>query len=178
MWSIRVTWRRQTRATAEGSALREPHTAIEVLREENRPLERRVASADELRLTVRRLEVEVKVARAERKAWRVSPFFRFHISGVYLMGVSRLRSTAPETPAAIPILITHSLSAVRLEHAHLLKEHEAPRAALRQLEAELADTQACEVDAHATADALLGLRRTVRRGPSALLPSLSERSDS
>ena len=62
---------------------------------------------------------------------------------------------APETPAATPVSITQSLSALRLEHAHLLQEHGAGRAALRQREAELADVQAREVDARATADALL-----------------------
>jgi len=60
-----------TRATAELSALRERHTTIEVLREENRALERRAAAADELRETVVRLEAEVEAARAERKAWCV-----------------------------------------------------------------------------------------------------------
>jgi hypothetical protein len=102
------------RATAELSALREHHTATEVLREENRPLERRAAFADLLRVTVGRIEVELETARAERKPWYVSPFFRFHISGVNLMGVFGLRSTAPETPAATPILITGSLSVLRL----------------------------------------------------------------
>jgi mitotic spindle assembly checkpoint protein MAD1 len=57
------------RAKAELSTLRERHTAIEVLREENRALERRAASADELRETVVRLEAEVEAARAEREAW-------------------------------------------------------------------------------------------------------------
>jgi mitotic spindle assembly checkpoint protein MAD1 len=56
---------------AELSTLRERHTAIEVLREQNRALERRAASADELRETVVRLEAEVQAARAEREAWCV-----------------------------------------------------------------------------------------------------------
>ena len=60
-----------TRATAELNTLRERHTAIEVLREQNRALERRAASADELRETVVRLEAEVQAARAEREAWCV-----------------------------------------------------------------------------------------------------------
>jgi hypothetical protein len=73
------------RATAELSALRERHMAIEVLREENRALERRTASADELRETVVRLEAEAEAVRAEREAWCVSPpwFSRF-LSFLYL----------------------------------------------------------------------------------------------
>ena len=139
--------------------MREPHTAIEVLREENHPLERRAASADGLRVTVGRLEVEVEAVRAECKASYVSPFFRFHISGVNLMGAFRVRNAAPETPAATPVSITQSLSTLRLEHGHLLEEHGADRAALRQCEAELADVQAREVDSRATADALLQATR-------------------
>ena len=54
---------------------------------------------------------------------------------------------------------TQSLSALRLEHAHLLEEHGADRAALRQREAGLTDAQAREVDARATADALLQAAR-------------------
>ena len=66
---------------------------------------------------------------------------------------------APETPSATPVSITQSLSALRLEHAQLLQEHGADRAALRQREAELADLQAREIDARATADALLQTTR-------------------
>ncbi len=66
-----------------------------------------------------------------------------------------MRNAVPHTPAATPVSITQSLSALRLEHAHLLEEHGADRAALRRCEAELADAQTREVDARATADTLL-----------------------
>ncbi|KAH9023363.1 MAD-domain-containing protein, partial [Lactarius hengduanensis] len=125
-----------TRAMAELGSLRERHTAIEVLREQNRALERRAAGADELRETVVRLEAEVQAARAEREAWAT-------------------RAAAPETLAATPVSITQSLSALRLEHAHLLQEHGADRVGLRQREAELADVRAREVDGRATGDAML-----------------------
>ena len=80
----------------------------------------------------------------------------------------------PVTPAATPVSITQSLSTLRLEHAHLLEEHGAGRAALRQREAELSEVQAHEVDARATTDAFLQatvvvLWRNARQGPSALL---------
>lgn len=65
----------------------------------------------------------------------------------------------PDTPAATPVSITQSLSTLRLEHAHLLEEHGADRAALRRCEAELADVQAREVDGRATVDALLQTTR-------------------
>ncbi|KAI9510349.1 MAD-domain-containing protein [Russula earlei] len=128
-----------SRATAELSTLRERHTAIEVLREENRALERRAAAADELRETVVRLEAEAEAARAEREAWA--------------------RNSVLDTPATTPVSITQSLSVLRLEHAHLLEEHGADRAALREREAELADAQAHEADARATADVLLHANR-------------------
>jgi mitotic spindle assembly checkpoint protein MAD1 len=72
---------------------------------------------------------------------------------------SRARKAVPDTPAATPVSITQSLSVLRLEHAHLLEEHGADRAALRQREAELAGAQAREVDARATVDTLLQAAR-------------------
>ena len=147
------------RATAELSILRERLEAIEVIREENHALKRGAASADELRETVVRLLGKVEAARAEREAWCVSPFIRLRISGVNLMGGIRARNAVSETPTTTPISITQSLSALHLEHAHLLEEHSAGRPALRQREAELADVQAREVDARATADALLQTTR-------------------
>ena len=61
----------------------------------------------------------------------------------------------------LPVSITQSLSALHLEHAHLLEEHSADCATLCQREVELADVQACEVDARATADAFLQATRAV-----------------
>jgi hypothetical protein len=82
-------------------------------------------------------------------------FFRFCIYDANVMGAFRARNAAPETPAATPVSITESLSALRVEHVHLLEEHGAGCAALRQREAELADAQAREMDARATANAHL-----------------------
>ena len=76
------------------------------------------------------------------------------------MDVSRARKAVPETPSTTPVSITQSLSTLRLEHAHLLEEHGADRATMRQREAELADAQAREVDARATVDTLLQTTRT------------------
>ncbi len=53
-------------AMAELSALRERHMAVELLCKENHALERRAASADELRETVMRLEAEVEAACGHR----------------------------------------------------------------------------------------------------------------
>jgi mitotic spindle assembly checkpoint protein MAD1 len=86
-------------------------------------------------------------------------FFHFCIHGANVMGAFRARNAAPKTHAATPVSITQSLSALRLEHGHLLEEHGADRAALRQREAGLTDAQAREVDARATADALLQAAR-------------------
>jgi mitotic spindle assembly checkpoint protein MAD1 len=73
--------------------------------------------------------------------------------------VFRTRNAVPDTPASTPVSITQSLSTLRLEHAHLLEEHGADRAALRQREAELAEAREREVDARATADTLLQASR-------------------
>jgi mitotic spindle assembly checkpoint protein MAD1 len=72
-----------SRAMAELNTLRERHTAMEVLREENRALERRAAAADELRETVMRLEAEVEAARAEREAWCVLRLPQISISNLF-----------------------------------------------------------------------------------------------
>lgn len=45
-----------------------------------------------------------------------------------------LRDVAPETPATTAVSIPQSLSAPRVEHAYLLEEYGADRAALRQRE--------------------------------------------
>ena len=50
-------------------------------------------------------------------------------------------------------------SALRIEHAHLPEEHDSDRAALHQRSEELVDVQAREMDARATADALLQATR-------------------
>ena len=86
-------------------------------------------------------------------------FFFSHFARTSWTHFRAARSAVPDTPSATPVSITQSLSALRLEHAHLLEEHGADRAALRQREAELADAQAREVDARATADALLQATR-------------------
>ena len=85
----------------------------------------------------------------------VSPFIPFRISGANLMGGVGTRNAVSETPTETPVSITQSLSALRLEHEHLLEERGADRAALHQREAELTDAQAREVDARATAYAPL-----------------------
>lgn len=59
------------RLTAELNALRDRHTSIEVLREEKRGLERKVAVVQELRDRVVSLEAEVDAARREREEWYV-----------------------------------------------------------------------------------------------------------
>ena len=61
-------------ATAELSALRERYTAVEVLCKENHALERRAASADELRKTVMRREAEMEDARGHRRRQLVRGF--------------------------------------------------------------------------------------------------------
>jgi len=85
-----------------------------------------------------------------------SIFLRFRANFVEAF---RAKNAVPETPAATPVSITQSLSALRLEHVHLLEEHGVHRTALRQREAELAEVQAREVDARATTDAFLHASR-------------------
>ncbi|KAH9165311.1 MAD-domain-containing protein [Lactarius sanguifluus] len=102
-----------TRQAEHTRQLEMTHTRVMV---ELGSLRERHTAIEVLRETVVRLEAEVQAARAEREA--------------------AAHTAAPETPAATPISITQSLSALRLEHAHLLQEHGADRVALRQRRAE------------------------------------------
>ena len=87
--------------------------------------------------------------------------FHFCIYGVNVIGAFRESNAAPKTPAMTPVSITWSLSALRLEHAYPLEEHSAGSTVLSQHKVELANAQVREVDAHATADALLQATCTV-----------------
>jgi len=116
------------------------------------------------------LDVEVEAAHVEHKVWCVSPscfslFVLFCIYDVNIVGAFRVRNVPPDTPATTPVSIMHSLTALCLEHAHLLEDHGADRAALCQHELQPADAQAHKVDGRTTADALLQAIRAAEDCP-------------
>ena len=86
-----------SRAMAELNTLRERHTALEVLREENRALGRRAAVADELRETVVRLEAELEAAHAEHEA-RCGSFLPQTSSSNFFLGRGMLYRILPLLP--------------------------------------------------------------------------------
>ena len=90
----------RARAMVELNTLRERRTAVKVLREENRVLERRPAAADELRESVVRLEAEMEAARAEREVWYVVSCSDLVVSNVFLF--FRARKAVPDAPSATP----------------------------------------------------------------------------
>ncbi|KAJ7057139.1 spindle assembly checkpoint component Mad1 [Mycena amicta] len=107
---------------SEVTILRERHTSIEVLREENRSLERKLRHLEELEEKVIQLEAQLEAGRRQRETWaRNQP--------------------EPSSSSATPISLTHSLSALRLQHAQLLEDHGATTALLRAKEAELANVE-------------------------------------
>ncbi|KAJ3497243.1 hypothetical protein NLJ89_g10374 [Agrocybe chaxingu] len=108
--------------TVELNSLRERNTSIEVLREEKRGLERKVAMLDELRTKVVKLEAEVEAGRREREEWA-------------------------NKPSTTSVSMTQTLTDLRLTHARLLEDHGATVALLRQREAELADLERREAQA-------------------------------
>lgn len=59
------------RMTGELTQLRQRNESIEVLKEQKRDLERKLANTDSLRQSVVRLEAEVEAARREREEWCV-----------------------------------------------------------------------------------------------------------
>jgi mitotic spindle assembly checkpoint protein MAD1 len=60
------------RMTGELTQLRQQKKSIEVLEEQKRDMERKLANTDSLRQSVARLEAEVEAARKEREGWCVS----------------------------------------------------------------------------------------------------------
>ena len=60
------------RMTGELAQLRQRNESIEVLKEQNRDLERKLSSMDALRQSVVRLEAEIEAARKEREEWCAS----------------------------------------------------------------------------------------------------------
>jgi len=165
-------------ATAELSILRERFEAIEVLRERNRALERRAASADELGETVVRLEGKVEAGRTERVARCVS---RFRISGVNLTGSIRARNAVLETPTTTPVSITQSLSAFTRNTRIFLKNMVQAAlccASARRCSLMLKLARRMPAQLPIPSSRPLALRKTARLGSSALLPLLSGRSDS
>ncbi|KAH6894831.1 hypothetical protein BKA70DRAFT_793346 [Coprinopsis sp. MPI-PUGE-AT-0042] len=117
---------KNVKLTSELSYLRERNQSIEVLREEKRGLETKLVGLDELKEKVVRLEAEVEAGRLEREAW-----------------ASKTQDTnnSSNTPSSVPISITQALTDLRLTHAHLLEEHGATTASLRQRTAELASLE-------------------------------------
>lgn len=61
------------RMSGELVQLRQRNESIEVLKEQKRDLERKLANTDSLRQSVVRLEAEVEAARKEREEWCVRP---------------------------------------------------------------------------------------------------------
>ncbi|KAJ6610457.1 spindle assembly checkpoint component Mad1 [Mycena sp. CBHHK59/15] len=118
--------------TSELTVLRERHVSVEVLREEKRGLERKLRTLEEMRARVVKLEAQVEAGRQERETWARNQ-------------QSAVPSTS--TPSKTPVSVTHSLSALRLEHAQLLEDHGATVALLRSKEAELANAESRITDA-------------------------------
>lgn len=111
--------------TMELNSLRERHASVEVLREEKRGLERKLAAMGELRETVVRLEAEVDAGRREREEWAGRA-----------AGAGKSQEDT-STPSKTPVGLTQALSALRLTHARLLEDHGATTALLRQREAQI-----------------------------------------
>ncbi|KAI0031025.1 MAD-domain-containing protein [Vararia minispora EC-137] len=125
--------RENARMKAELERLREKRTNVEILREEKIALERKLRGVEELRTQVGKLEGELAAARRERAEWA-------H------------RARQLDSPSQTPISVTQSLTQLRLEHAHVLENHGANLALLRQREAELQDERAVVLELRASLD--------------------------
>ena len=80
--------------TSELTILRERQSSVEVLKEENRGLEKKMQVLEELRTKVVRLEAEVEAGRREREEWYLILFHlvTFSILTMFIQGEQILRS--------------------------------------------------------------------------------------
>ncbi|PCH42740.1 hypothetical protein WOLCODRAFT_138047 [Wolfiporia cocos MD-104 SS10] len=115
---MRALEARNAKMAAELRARRERDASVDVLREQNRELQRRAQAADDLREHAARLEAEVQTLTRERDRWAAE-------------------EPGPSTPSKTPVAVTQTLSKLRLEHQQLLEEHGATAALLRQRDNEL-----------------------------------------
>ncbi|KAH7921342.1 hypothetical protein BV22DRAFT_1096636 [Leucogyrophana mollusca] len=129
------------RLTTELARYKQRHESVQVLREEKRALERKVAVVDTLRGEVARLELELQEAKRGGAA-------RDGESEADAPSANTADSTTPSKPTLSTL---STLSALRLTHARLLDTHGTTTDALRTAQAELAAAQARADDAEARA---------------------------
>jgi mitotic spindle assembly checkpoint protein MAD1 len=90
------------RMSGELAQLRQRNESIQVLKEQNRDLERKLATADALRQSVVKLEAEVEAARKEREEWHAIPHFIITSIHVNFCTPGRQRHTHRSFPRALP----------------------------------------------------------------------------
>lgn len=129
--------------TTELARHKDRHASVEVLREEKRTLESKVAIMEGLREKVAKLEAQVEAARQERKDWasKTSEF---------------------NTSSQTSISLVQNLSALRLENARMMEEHGANMALLRRREAELSNVDKIASEVQEAADALQAEVQTLK----------------
>ncbi|KAG1856052.1 spindle assembly checkpoint component Mad1 [Suillus subalutaceus] len=119
--------------TTELARYKDRHASVEVLREEKRTLEGKVAIMEGLREKVAKLEAQVDAARQERKDWAS-------------------KTSESNTSSQTSISLVQNLSALRLENAPLL----------RRREAELSNIDKIAFEAREAADALQAEVQTLK----------------
>ncbi|KIK41019.1 hypothetical protein CY34DRAFT_236280 [Suillus luteus UH-Slu-Lm8-n1] len=129
--------------TTELARYKDRHASLEVLREEKRTLESKVAIMEGLREKVAKLEAQVEAARQEREDWAC-------------------RTGESNTSSQASISLVQNLSALRLEHARLMEEHGANTALLRRREAELSNVDKIASEAREAVDVLKAEVQTLR----------------
>lgn len=138
--------------TTELARYKDRHASLEVLREEKRALESKLATMEELREKVARLEAQVEAARREREDWQVPT--QPPLAKVNVERSRASKSSESSTLSQTSISVVQNISALRLENARLLEEHGANMALLRRREAELSNVEKIASEAREAADAL------------------------
>ncbi|KAG1792783.1 spindle assembly checkpoint component Mad1 [Suillus plorans] len=124
--------------TTELARYKDRHASLEVLREEKRTLESKVAIMEGLREKVAKLEAQVEAARQERKDWqgKQNQRIQYIVTNFHLLGAK--------------------------SNARMMEEHGANMALLRRREAELSNVDKIASEAREAVDALQAEVQTLK----------------
>lgn len=139
---LRSTMALNTRLTAEVNKLRTRNQNVEILREEKRDLERKLARLEEYKERASRLQGELEAAKMERESWYV--FRGCCVFTTCLTCRSRaafLADPSGEPTSSTPTALTETLRTLRQTNASLSDECGSLRGALEHRSAQLADTE-------------------------------------
>lgn len=139
---LRSTMALNTRLNAEVTKLRTRNQNVEILREEKRDLERKLARLEEYKERASRLQGELEAAKMERESWCVFPMlWRFTICLTSHSRAAFLADPSGEPTSSTPTALTETLRNLRQTNASISDECGSLRGTLEHRSAQLADAE-------------------------------------